>query len=257
MTAPYRVYVISARRPGNVPGMQSRLGPAEPVTWVVPDGEAADYRLAGARSVLPVPAPTGAARYLPVQRNAALDNARDRGVVCVQTDDDLRRLYAPVWPPGDAKPVRVTITWAQARKRLIDALGATGAYLAGVNPTTNLLDVINRPETVPYGFVRAALCAIDARHDVPRFDDTLPLKEDYDYSCRHLATYGALVRCNWLLADYSYGTNRGGVVTYRNPQLEAETMGLLVGRWPQYLRPHHRRQGELSFLPRRRGAPKP
>jgi hypothetical protein len=243
---PWRVFVISARRPLNVPAMHQRwFGTTEPVTWVVPEEDAEAYAAAGAQHLLPVPhPPAGSGRYpLPAARNAALHAATAAGQVCIQTDDDLRRLCLLT---KDGK--RRDVPWPRVRDLLIGALDGS-ARLAGTAPTSNVLSA--RHTTTRAGFILGSLCATDAA--TPRWDETIPLKEDYDYSCAHITTYGQVARMNWIIPDYAHYSNRGGAVSFRNEQNENETTRLLLARWPQYLKPHPSRPHELSF--RRTGAP--
>jgi len=237
---PWRVFVISARRPLNVPTMHQRwFGTTEPVTWVVPEEDAESYAAAGAPHLLPVAAPCVPGTWqLPAQRNAALRAAHAAGHVCVQVDDDLRRLSVP-----DRDGKRKDVDWATARTTLLNALHEHSAHLAGIAPTSNVLSA--RRTVSALGFAPAALFATDTA--APQFDERLPLKEDYDYVCQHLVAYGGIARVNWLVADFQQRTNRGGVVTYRTPALERTTAERLLERWPQYLKPHPSRTNELSF----------
>lgn len=242
----WRIYCVSAGRPGNVPVMQAALD-GWPVTWVVPADEQADYRFAGATAVIAVARP---ASGMPLghQRNAALDDAHQAGAVCVQTDDDLRRL-AVLGEDGKAHPARLADyldAWA-----LPLAVGT--ARLAGCAPTPNPMFARHRVGTAHW--VMAQLFAVAP---TPlRFDpDTCP-REDYDYTCQHLTEHGAVARCDQLLPTYQHWGNRGGCQTYRSDTRGAAVNELLLTRWPTYLRPNTRRPGELLFRPQRRTADGP
>merc|ERR1712232_221782 len=44
-----------------------------------------------------------------------------------------------------------------------------------------------------------------------RFDTTMTLKEDYDFTCSHLAKHGAVMRCNRMILRVKHATNQGAV----------------------------------------------
>ncbi|SNR44286.1 hypothetical protein SAMN06265360_10637 [Haloechinothrix alba] len=228
------VYCISAGRPMNVPQVHKAMRP-HPVTWVVPQAQAADYRLTGAEHVLPVPPPADG-HSLPVQRNTALDDAFNQGLGCIQTDDDPAKLET-LSPNG--KAVHATLdhyieTWNRA-------LRDTGACLAGCSPTPNPYFARDRVATGL--FIMGQLFA--ALPSELRFDPQLPVREDYDYTCQHMQQHGAVARADTLLPSYAHWTNRGGCQDYRTPRLDRRVNTTLLERWPRLLKPHPRRPGEI------------
>lgn len=238
----YGVYCISAGRPGNVPAMQALFAP-DPITWVVPHPERHDYTAAGADYVLAVQDPPQGEFQLTTQRQAALDHAISHGGACIQTDDDCHGFKHV----SEAHPKGRPAVWAEVRTALLDALtGDSDTHLAGLPPTSNTY--FARGRVLDYGFILASLCAADT--NTPRWDTTLPFKEDYDYTCAHLDAYGKVARLDMYVAHYDHYSNRGGAVALRTPGAEMGLVNTLTERWPQYLRPHPKRPGELSFIPR-------
>lgn len=220
------VAVISARRPGAATDLASHL--PRDATWYVPPGEEAEYRLAGAARIR-------AAETLVEARNLALDDAFANGHLCVQTSDDLtgiKRLGVT-----DHQPISL----GDAIDEMRSALAETGARLAGCAPTANPFYGAHKVSTA--GFVVGDLIAV-APTDL-RFDPALRLKEDYDYTCQHLATYGAVARCDWILATYRHRTNAGGAVSYRNRASEREAIQHLVAKWPGVFRLNPKRANEI------------
>lgn len=235
----YGVYCISAGRPANVPAMQELFSP-DPITWVVPHPERHDYAAAGADAVLPVRDPGPGEFALSAARNAALTHATSAGAVCIQTDDDCKGFkHAP--PEGQARRA----AWWEVRNAMLTALDGT-AHLTGVPPTDNAY--FARGRVLDYGFIIGSLCATDTA--LPRWDNELPFKEDYDYTCAHLNAYGRVARLDMWIASYQHYSNRGGAVTNRTPGAELGLVNKLTLRWPDYLRPHPKRPGELAFIPR-------
>lgn len=245
---PYGVYVISAGRPTNVPHMQTMLAPDE-VTWVVPHSERHEYAQTGAHHVLPVAAPPPGEHQLTTQRRAAHQHAAERGLVCIQSDDDAKSFRRVV--DGKSFPV----AWAVIRQAMLAAFDGD-THLVGFPPTNNAY--FARGKQLDYGFILASLCATDVA--TPTWDTNLPLKEDYDLTCRHLDAYGRVARLDMYVVNYDHYTNRGGVVAQRTPKVEKNIADLLVCRWPRYLKHHPTRSGELSFIPQRtamKAAPNP
>lgn len=227
-----RVFCISARRPHAVPVMNAH---GVDLTWVVPADEAPAYIAQGARHVVPVSAREGAFA-LPAARNAALNLAALKGDICVQVDDDLKRLQAR---EGDSwRPCSLS----EAVKQLTELLGSSGAFLAGVPPTNNTY--FARRGTLTQAFVIGSLSVIHPSSGL-RYDTSLPLKEDYDFTCQHLAKHGRVARTGDIVAHFTHYINAGGAVAYRTDQLEHQVCATLLERWPQYLRPNPRRPHEL------------
>lgn len=68
-----------------------------------------------------------------------------------------------------------------------------------------------------------------------RYDEGLPLKEDYDITLQHIKEYGGCLRVNWLCYDVKQGMSgtgqTGGCATYRNMDREIEQFRLLQKKW--------------------------
>jgi hypothetical protein len=64
-----------------------------------------------------------------------------------------------------------------------------------------------------------------------RYDETLPLKEDYDITLQHIKEYGGCLRINFANYDVKQAEQSGGCATYRNIQKETEQFLLLQKKW--------------------------
>lgn len=234
MAARLATAIISAGRPENVPAMARHAQGLRPV-WLVPRADVTAYRRAGASRVEGVPGGLVGAR------NRALDIAAAAGAWCLQLDDDLRAVRQ-VTGEG-ARPGRVTL--AHAAGQVAATMDATGARLGGVAPTANAY--FSRRTVTPWGFVIGSLCVLVPGPE--RFDARLPLKEDWDMTCQHLAAYGHVARRDDLLADFRHYSASGGCTRYRTGAREDAAVSLLLQRWPGHLRPHPRRAHELALRP--------
>lgn len=232
-TAPYTVCCISARRPLNVPTVEQNFAP-DKVTWFVPSEDANEYRQLTGGTVIAVPTVPG--RFgISVAKNTALRYAGDG--VCIQTADDLKGFQRL---QEGAKRGAVPTTWPEVRQALLGALEKPGVHLAGLPPTAN--PFFSKPGVKEKAFICGDILAATGEC---LFDETLPLKEDYDFTCRHLEKYGRVARIGDFLVEYAHYKNRGGVVSYRTQQMEAETCARLLERWPQYLHKHPKRKNEV------------
>merc|ERR1712060_603743 len=71
-----------------------------------------------------------------------------------------------------------------------------------------------------------------------RFDTTMTLKEDYDFTCAHLKKHGSVLRCNRLFISAVHETNTGGAVSERDDAgaKEVENIKILKEKWPGVFR---------------------
>lgn len=236
------VYVVSAGRPASVERMAPHLAtlPAGTWTfWVTPEEDAGSYEAEGA-NVIPGP------RNLTRQRNIALEHAFAHDRACVQLDDDLKRFKAKT--PGGARNEGGEVDLAFVLDAQAAALDDTGLTLAGNSPTDNLgfaRDGVSTRKFVPCP-------CITVRPTHLRFDENLRLKEDYDFTLQHWATYGGAARCDFIAPSFGRYTNEGGAVSYRTPELEQETIAYLMEKWPGMVRPNPKRANEILLpTPRR------
>lgn len=220
----YAVYVISAGRPEAVERMAPHLETVDAdVQWVVPEADEWAYVEAGAADVRMDPGSLVGAR------NAALDDAFERGRACVQLSDDLKRIKA--------LGVDYEMTLGQALHEMDAALNDTGLTLAGASPTDNLYFAKEGVSTRK--FIVGDLIMV--RPTELRFDPNLRLKEDYDFTLQHWATYGGAARCDYIAPSFAHYTNAGGAVAARTEELELQTVAYLTAKWPGMVRVNTRR----------------
>lgn len=225
--------IVSSGRAGNVPAMNRHTdGLVGPVVWYVGAGEAADYRYCGAAHVVE-------GGPLCEARNRALDDAQDKGMHCLQLSDDLRRVSVA---HGNTRDQVEPITLLDAVGSLAEALFEHDAHLAGAAPTAN--PYFSKLRVHRSAFIVGDMVLVRAGCPL-RWDEQLPLKEDYDYTCQHLARYGVVARADYLLADFLHRRNKGGAVAYRTSALEQQAIARLQAKWPGVIVPNPRRQDEV------------
>jgi len=252
--------VISARRASGLSGIrgivnvQSRLLAAgiRP-RWYVDGPSLGDYKQLGLDAVI--------GGKLTPSRNRALRDASKLKKACVQISDDvsgweflnsdldataLRRI-------GNAEMIRqanaaktssqiAVSPLAAARFLLAKMRAAEGQpHLGGVLPTGNSTLAMLAQMTTTDGFILGDFFVHD---DSPcRFDETLTLKEDYDFTCCHLQRHGCVLRCNRLVLKVAHETNPGGAVAVRDSKGENErrNIKILMRKWPGVFKLHSTR----------------
>lgn len=64
-----------------------------------------------------------------------------------------------------------------------------------------------------------------------RYDEELPLKEDYDMSLQNLNKYRGILRVNKYHYNCEQSTNKGGCAAMRNIEREKEQLGMIIKKW--------------------------
>ena len=165
-------------------------------------------------------------------RNYILDREFDDGcdAVCI-IDDDMQGIYmyeAEGHFGYNRKIVEADMfrEWLEVNANLCDELGFKlwGINL-NFNPTSyrqcaplSLNTIILGPFTV---HLRNPL----------RYDEKLPLKEDYDLALQHLQKYNGILRLNAFHYVCKQSINVGGCANYRNYKREREQFKLLQKKW--------------------------
>lgn len=216
--------VISSGRPHRVKPMAQLIGPA---TWYVSDGEFESYLGNDCQ-----PVESGG---LCESRNAALGDAFEVGVPCIQLSDDLKRIRFAEGGEGGFKVAVERMRCQLTQSRFFK--------LAGVAPTDNDFYYDAKKPVSHLGFIVGDMIMV-LPTDL-RFDENMYLKEDYDYTLQHVTTYGGVVRCNDLLFSFTHRTNSGGAVEHRTADREQEAIGYLKDKWGSFVRDNPRRENEI------------
>lgn len=255
--------VISARRASELSGIRGIVNVQARLTaagirprWFVDEASLKDYRALGLDAVV--------GGKLTPARNKALKEAARLKKACVQVSDDitgwtycnskldvaaLRRMgpkkmlqVANKAAYGEGRSTMDVSPLAAARFILAKMRAADPrCHLGGVQPTGNpAMAILTMPTTLD-GFILGDFCVHD--NSPCRFDETITLKEDYDFSCSHLARHGCVMRCNHLVLKVIHETNPGGAVSVRDArgQKERANIRILMRKWPGVFKLHSRR----------------
>lgn len=126
-------------------------------------------------------------------------------------------------------------------KRL-DPEAITDLILKGYNMTLDLnlglwgINLNNDPKIAkrlkPFQFHRSILGPFFNIVDTSlRFDETITLKEDYDFFLQNIQKYSKALRFDLYHYKCNHQTLAGGCSTYRTKEKEKENMALLIKKW--------------------------
>jgi len=190
---------------------------------IVAQAEADEYRASGNEIVI---CPNEAQGNLCRVRNWILDHWHDaRGVLIL--DDDYS--YIGKWNGRDF----VAQTAEEIAEFIEQGFGMAeelGAYLWGINCT---FDKGAYREFTPFSttaYIGGPFQAVRPATDL-RYDETLPLKEDYDFTLQHLERYRRVLRFNAYAYIVKQNEQAGGCATYRTMDRERAQFEGLQKKW--------------------------
>jgi len=250
--------VISARRASSFPGLgdvfvvQKQLQEAGVTpTWYVDQESAADYRRLGFKVEI--------GGKLTAARNKALHDARRQGKACVQLSDDISG-----WLYMDGKQAKERTDDANnaayaAAKRIVCSPVAAARFmlakmrasdsprprLAGVYPLGSCSRAFGGGPFSDKNFILGDFFVADG--GTVDFDESMTLKEDYDFTCSHLKAYGSVLRCQRLTLCVKHYSNGGGACTNRDKKGKEEqrNIAILKRKWPGCFRDNPKRRNEV------------
>jgi len=202
---------------------------------------------------------------LTAARNMALKDATRLKKACVQVSDDVSRWEYRHGPrateKGDdasnaayAAATRFIISPVAAARFMLAKLRSAAAdagwsgrspQLAGVYPLASCARAFGHNEVGTHHFILGDFFVVD-RSPV-RFDEEMTLKEDYDFTCSHIAKHGSVLRLNRLTITAKHQTNPGGAVAQRDKKgmEEDRNIGVLKRKWPNAFRANPKRKHEV------------
>lgn len=223
----YNVYVISA---GRYDKLNFTTEQKNKYIFCVKKGEKHLYEKHGCKNVFE----TGT---LMQSRNAALDMAFNENKICVQLSDDLKKVTTN---KNFAPKKQVDLDFAI--DQLINVFQkVNGVYLMGVPPTNN--DFFAKSLISKNTFCIGDMLFIKP-NDL-RFDTSLTLKEDYDYTLQHLSKYKNCFRYQKYLFEFEHYKNIGGAVDYRTEQEEQKNIKILFAKWGNKIKLNPKRKNEI------------
>lgn len=194
------------------------------VKLVVRESEAEEYRENGNEIIV---CPDSAQGNLCRVRNWILDNLYDDADCIVILDDDCKSIGR--WQDQDNKKFNSDelVEFCESSSMLCSELGFKHW---GLNCVT---DKGAYREYTPFGFLQYIGGPFQAhlKESKIRYDENLPLKEDYDMTLQHIKKYDGCLRINYAHYDVKQAEQTGGCATYRNLQKEKEQFFDLQRKW--------------------------
>tara|TARA_R100001463_G_scaffold15126_11_gene39571 strand:+ start:318 stop:1058 length:741 start_codon:yes stop_codon:yes gene_type:complete len=194
------------------------------VKLVVRESEAEEYRNNGNDIIV---CPDSAQGNLCRVRNWILNNLYDDADCIVILDDDCRGVGR--WDSqNDIKFSQdELLEFCESSAILCDELGYK---FWGVNCIT---DKGAYREYTPFGFLQYIGGPFQAhlKDSEIRYDENLPLKEDYDLTLQHIQRYGGCLRVNYAHYQVKQAEQTGGCASIRNLQKEKQQFFALQNKW--------------------------
>lgn len=168
-------------------------------------------------------------------RNEILDRefAAGADVVCI-VDDDLKGIYSFEKSPHNAFGYEKHLVHADEFEQFVYKHSImckeAGFYLWGVNLNKDPLSY-RHSQPISTASIILGPFSCHMKGSKVRYDERIPLKEDYDLAIQHLNEYRGILRMNKFHYDCKQSTQAGGCATIRNYQTEKSQFDLLVKKW--------------------------
>lgn len=170
---------------------------------------------------------------LPRVRNYILDQEFGNGAdIVVMMDDDVQSL-GMFAPDGDGFGYRIKKLTADDVRAFVEygsvLCDEWGFGMWGVNRNQ---DKLLYKHFQPFSTTRAAVgqFMVFTKNEL-RFDEGLPLKEDYDMGVQQMNRYRGVLLINWVHVNADYGELTGGTSVRRNFEREKEQFFKFRKKW--------------------------
>lgn len=223
----------STRRPDNVPKMMEWY---PDFLWVLADEQdVEEYQAQGAERIVLQPG-----EGLPDARNTCVHQAAEAGKYCLQVDDDLQSLVLGVGQRESIEPISLP----DAVGEVLGAMHVTGAHLGGVYSSNN--PYFAKPRIHTWAFCCAQFIVVTPWQDL-WWDTDIDFKDDWELTCRHLKTYGKVARVDYIV-PHALNSGGGGLSQHRTLMKDVQAAKKVIARYPDIVRKHPRRDGELQLI---------
>lgn len=194
------------------------------VKLVVRESEADEYRENGNDIIV---CPDSAQGNLCRVRNWMLDNLFDDCDCLIILDDDCKGINRWTEQENTKFTEKELIEFCEQMSIVTDELGFK---FWGLNCVT---DKGAYREYTPFGFLQYIGGPFQAHLKTSkiRYDEELPLKEDYDITLQHIKKHKGCLRVNFANYDVKQAEQTGGCATYRNLKKEKQQFFHLQKKW--------------------------
>lgn len=200
--------------------------------FYVPENEADAYRRCYKKNkIVSVPAEI---KGITATRNWILDNTTDKRIVMV--DDDVRnqgfvKLYA-----SKVKHRKMNESgWIALCERLFDITEDMGWKVWGVSTQSAARSVYPFKPILTRSYITASFMGI-VNDGTYIFDESFPVKEDYEIGLRHVRDYGGVLCFRGAYWENSHWGDEGGCKDYRTGTMETKCIKQLIKMYPGQIR---------------------
>lgn len=199
--------------------------------WV-DEGEHPAYKAANPKDANIISCPKGIQGNLCRIRNYILDTEFANGYdAVVIVDDDLKGLYRFETDGtfGYVKKKIETDDFMDFLEHYTALCDEFGFKFWGVNCNSDSLSYRHYTPFSTVSYIGGPFQA-HLKNEL-RYDEALPLKEDYDMTLQHMNRYRGALRVNMYHYDCKQSEQAGGCATYRNYEREKQQFLLLQKKW--------------------------
>jgi hypothetical protein len=208
----------------------------------VPVGEVDQYRKHTRSEVIGVP---NEVKGITATRNWILKNSEERRVVML--DDDLKNQGWTKLYKNNGKQKKLTeAEWLFEFERLFDVVEDLGWRIWGVK-TEAALRSVHPFKPINFRSYVTASCMGIVNDKTFLFDESFPVKEDYEICLRHVEQFGGIVAARYLHWENSHWGDDGGCKSYRTQKIEAKAIRDLVAKYPNRIKRITRGGSEYSI----------
>lgn len=187
--------------------------------------------------------PKGKVSNIANTRNWILDNAKHPIVVMV--DDDLDGI---IWCINRVKEKLAPKQVTEQILNLARLAKEANAGLFGMNPLDDPMAYsIVKPFTFSHPILGPFMGVVDK---TLRFDESLPLKEDYDFFIQQFQKHGLVMRSNFLMYSCDHQKMAGGCQELRTPEKEKQQLTALKSKWGSIIKDPRDRINPINPLVR-------
>lgn len=200
--------------------------------FYVPENEVEIYNKAmPENAVIGVPL---SVRGITKTRNWILKNTDDPRVIMV--DDDLKSHGWVRLLPESAKSEKLSEDeWTKICERLFDCAEDLGWKIWGVATQAATRSVYPYKPILSRSYITASFMGI-VNDGSYLFDESFPVKEDYEIGLRHVREFGGVIAARFCYWENSHWSDDGGCKDYRTGKMEAECIEKLIKMYPGMIR---------------------
>lgn len=222
-----KIAIPSKGRPGKVKTLEIIPG----ATLYVPVYELEDYRKFCMGEVVPVPKEI---KGITQTRNWILRNEADPNIVFI--DDDLHKCgWREIFSHHMEDRKLTEPQWIREFEKLFDLTYGMEYRMWGIATTGEIRAIYPYKPILWNSYVTASCCGI-INDGKTYFDESFPVKEDYELCLRLIKEDGGIVAARHIYWENLHWKDEGGCGDYRTQEMEADCISRLQKMYPGMIR---------------------